>query len=99
MPQATAIVYFKRFYTINSCLECDPARTMPVCIYLAAKVNLAQRLHRVVALAGVPGLVWLGAVSVRSQGVATACARQTSTYAHGLLMIGTHSQRSTRACM
>lgn len=38
-PQATATAYFKRFYVHRSCLEHDPARIMPTCIYLAAKVG------------------------------------------------------------
>lgn len=36
--QATALAYFKRFYVNNSCLEYDPAKIMPTCIYLACKV-------------------------------------------------------------
>jgi len=37
--QATALMYFKRFYTVHSCLEYDPARIMPTCVYVACKVG------------------------------------------------------------
>lgn len=38
-PQNSALVFFKRFYTQASCLEHDPLRVMPTCIYLACKVS------------------------------------------------------------
>jgi hypothetical protein len=31
-------MFFKRFYTGASCLEHDPLRVMPTCIYLGCKV-------------------------------------------------------------
>lgn len=40
---ATAAAYFKRFYVRRSCLEHDPSRIMPTCIYLAAKVRGTAR--------------------------------------------------------
>lgn len=40
LVQSTALVFFKRFYTQASCLEHDPLRVMPTCIYLACKASL-----------------------------------------------------------
>jgi Cyclin, N-terminal domain len=40
--QATALVYFKRFYTVHSCMEYDAARIAPACVYLAGKVCRQQ---------------------------------------------------------
>jgi len=36
---ATAIVYFRRFYTRNSFRQCDPLLVGPTCLYLACKVE------------------------------------------------------------
>ncbi|KAI8476117.1 MAG: cyclin-like protein [Monoraphidium minutum] len=44
--QATATAYFKRFFIRRSCLEHDPARIMPACIYLAAKARARSTLGR-----------------------------------------------------
>jgi hypothetical protein len=36
---ATAIVYFKRFYTRNAFSLCDPLLVAPTCFYLATKIE------------------------------------------------------------
>jgi hypothetical protein len=36
--QHASLLFFKRFYVQSSCLEHDPTRVMPTCIYLACKV-------------------------------------------------------------
>jgi hypothetical protein len=44
--QATAAAYFKRFYIQRSCLEHDPSRIVPTCIYLAAKASRRKLARR-----------------------------------------------------
>jgi hypothetical protein len=41
--QHASLLFFKRFYVQSSCLEHDPTRVMPTCIYLACKVRLRCR--------------------------------------------------------
>lgn len=41
-PQAAAIMYMKRFYLRQSCLDHNPAHLMLTCIYLAGKVTIRQ---------------------------------------------------------
>ncbi|KAF8060065.1 Zeaxanthin epoxidase [Scenedesmus sp. PABB004] len=40
---ASSMTFFRRFYSQASCLEHDPNRIMPTCIYLACKVEEAYR--------------------------------------------------------
>lgn len=44
-PQNAALLFYKRFYIQGSCLEHDPTRVMPTCIYLACKVRHARYSH------------------------------------------------------
>ena len=37
--QATAVMYLKRFYLYNSCINYPPMRIMLTCVYLAGKVR------------------------------------------------------------
>ena len=37
--QATAMMYYKRFFLVCSCMDYDPVRIMLTCIYLAGKVR------------------------------------------------------------
>eukprot|EP00879_Flechtneria_rotunda_P022975 GHRR01024284.1.p1 GENE.GHRR01024284.1~~GHRR01024284.1.p1 ORF type:complete len:178 (+),score=31.02 GHRR01024284.1:467-1000(+) len=42
-----ALLFFKRFYSQASCLEHDPLRVMPTCVYLACKVEESYRKRRI----------------------------------------------------
>ena len=42
---ASATVFFKRFYSLNSLNTVDPLLMAPTCVFLASKVNLTAKAH------------------------------------------------------
>lgn len=76
--QNAALVFFKRFYSQASCLEHDPLRVMPTCIYTACKVRRGGVVV-VMAVCWVCGGVRCAGVGAQHYTHAVPCVQLTDT--------------------